>query len=73
VYSNNEKFTVKQRVCKVALDSILKLDRAERHEGPVLEIERAAKVRSLVVEPTSLPLRANRAAPPRKVPKAPTL
>jgi len=27
-YGNKKKFTVKQRVCEVALDSILKLDRA---------------------------------------------
>jgi single-strand DNA-binding protein len=31
-YGNKKKFTVKQRVCEVALDSILKLDRAERQE-----------------------------------------
>ena len=31
-YGNKKKFAVKQRVCEVALDSILKLDRAERQE-----------------------------------------
>jgi len=37
--SSKKKFTVKQRVCEVALESILKLDRAERQEEPVPEIE----------------------------------
>ena len=40
-YGNKKKFTVKQRVCEVALDSILKLDRAERHEEPAPDIEPA--------------------------------
>jgi len=28
-YGNRKKFTVKQRVCEIALESILKLDRAD--------------------------------------------
>jgi hypothetical protein len=38
---NKRKFTVKHRVCEVALDSILKLDRAERQEESVPDIEAA--------------------------------
>jgi hypothetical protein len=33
-YGNKKKIVVKQRVCEVALDWILKLDRAERQEEP---------------------------------------
>jgi single-strand DNA-binding protein len=40
-YGNKKKFTVKQRVCEVALGSILKLDRVERQEEPTQEIERS--------------------------------
>ena len=40
-YGNKKKFAVKQHVCEVALDSILKLDRAERQEEPAPEIELA--------------------------------
>jgi hypothetical protein len=32
--TNKKKFTVKRHVCEVALDSILKLDRAERQNEP---------------------------------------
>jgi hypothetical protein len=39
--SNKKKFTVKQRMCEVALDSILKLDRAEHQEEPAPDIEPA--------------------------------
>ncbi|HXJ94029.1 MAG TPA: hypothetical protein VMT20_14360 [Terriglobia bacterium] len=38
-YGNKKKFAVKQRVCGVALDSILKLDHAERQEDPAPDIE----------------------------------
>jgi single-strand DNA-binding protein len=40
-YGNKKKFTVKQHVCEVALESILKLDRAERQEEPTPDIEPA--------------------------------
>jgi hypothetical protein len=33
-YGDRKKFTVKQRVCEIALESILKLDRAEQQDGP---------------------------------------
>ncbi len=38
-YGNRKKFTVKQRVCELTLESILKLDRAERQEEPAPDIE----------------------------------
>ncbi len=38
-YGNKKKFTVKQRICEIALESILKLDRAERQEEPAADIE----------------------------------
>ncbi len=38
-YGNQKKFTVKQRACEIALESILKLDRAERQEEPAPDIE----------------------------------
>ena len=34
-----KKFTVGQHLCEIALDSILKLDRAERHEEPAPDVE----------------------------------
>ena len=37
-YGNRKKFTVKQRVCEIALQSILKLDRAERQEEPAPDV-----------------------------------
>jgi len=37
--SSKKKLTVVQRVCEVALESILKLDRAERQEEPAPDIE----------------------------------
>jgi single-strand DNA-binding protein len=38
-YGNRTKFTVQQRVCEIALQSILKLDRAERQEEPAPEVD----------------------------------
>jgi len=38
-YGNKKKFTVKQRVCEVAVDSILKLDRAEKQDEPAPEVD----------------------------------
>ncbi len=38
-YGNKRKFTVKQGVCEIALESILKLDRAERQEEPAPEFD----------------------------------
>ncbi len=40
-YGNKKKFTVKQRVCEIALESILKLDRAERQEEPAPDVDPA--------------------------------
>ena len=40
-YGNKKKFAVKQRVCEVVLDSILKLDRAEWQEESAPDIEPA--------------------------------
>ncbi len=37
-YGNGKKFAVKQGVCDMALDSILKLDRAERQEEPIPDL-----------------------------------
>ena len=39
--SNKKKLTVKQRVCEIALESILKLDRAERQEEPSPDVDPA--------------------------------
>ena len=38
-YGNRRKFTVKQYVCEIALQSILKLDRAERLEEPAPDVD----------------------------------
>ena len=38
-YGNRKKFTVKQRVCEIALQSILKLDRAERQDEPAPDVD----------------------------------
>jgi single-stranded DNA-binding protein len=38
-YGSEQKFTVKHRVCEISLESILKLDRAERQEEPAPDIE----------------------------------
>ncbi|HZS72283.1 MAG TPA: single-stranded DNA-binding protein [Candidatus Acidoferrum sp.] len=38
-YGNRKKFTVQQRVCEIALQSILKLDRAERQEEPAPDVD----------------------------------
>lgn len=38
-YGNRKKFTVKQHVCEIALQSILKLDRAERQEEPAPDVD----------------------------------
>jgi single-strand DNA-binding protein len=38
-YGNSKKFMVKHRVCEIWLESILKLDRAERQDEPVSDIE----------------------------------
>ncbi len=38
-YGNRRKFTVKQHVCEIALQSILKLDRAERQEEPAPDVD----------------------------------
>ncbi|HEY6271555.1 MAG TPA: single-stranded DNA-binding protein [Terriglobales bacterium] len=38
-YGNKQKFVVKHRVCEISLESILKLDRAERQEEPAPDIE----------------------------------
>ena len=43
-YGNKKKFAVKQRVSEVALDSILKLDRAERQQEPAPDIPPADDV-----------------------------
>ena len=34
-----KKFTVKQRVCEIALESILKLDRAKRQDEPAPDVD----------------------------------
>jgi len=38
-YGSKQKFAVKHRVCEISLESILKLDRAERQEEPAPDIE----------------------------------
>jgi len=38
-YGNKKKFTVKQHVCEIALQSILKLDRAERQDEPAPDVD----------------------------------
>jgi single-strand DNA-binding protein len=40
-YGNKKKFAVKQRVCEVALDSIVKIDHVERQQEPAPNIEPA--------------------------------
>jgi single-strand DNA-binding protein len=40
-HGNRNKFAVKQRVCEIALESILKLDRAARQEEPAPDINPA--------------------------------
>jgi single-strand DNA-binding protein len=47
-YGNRTKFTVKQHICEIALQSILKLDRAERQQEPAPD-----------VDPTELPAEAS--------------
>ncbi len=37
-YGNRRKFTVKQHVCEIALQSIRKLERAERQEEPAPDV-----------------------------------
>lgn len=38
-YGNRKKFTVRQHVCEIALQSILKLERAERQEEPAPDVD----------------------------------
>ena len=40
-YGTDQKFTVKHRVCEISLESILKLDRAERQDEQAPDIDPA--------------------------------
>lgn len=54
-YGNRKKFTIKQHVCEIALQSILKLDRAERAQEPAPDVDPTELPAESDTQPATVP------------------